>query len=247
MAVVYRHRRNDTNEVFYIGIGNSDVRAYDKVGRSDYWKRIVNKHGREVEIIATDLSLEDACELEIFLISEYGRLDLKKGNLVNMTDGGEGFFGGSHTIDVKEKMSITHTGKKVSDETKRRMSESKKGNKYSLGVCRSKETRLKMSLSRKGKKLSEEHRLKISLGRKGMKLSEETKMKISLSKKGAKHSAEHRAKVSLSKSKLILDTSTGIFYNSLKEAASTFNLNYGTLGHRLRGNLKNNTPLIYVY
>ena len=246
MAVVYRHRRNDTNEIFYIGIGNSKKRASDKVGRSDYWKRIVNKHGRKVEIIATDLSLEDARELEVFLISEYGRLDLNEGNLVNMTNGGDGFFGGSHTKESKEKMSIAHMGKKLSDETKRRMSKSRQGNKYSLGVCPSKETRLKMSLSRKGKKLSKEHRLKISLGRKGIKLSEETKTRISLSKKGVKHSAEHIAKVALAKSKLVLDTSTGVFYNSLKEAAFTFNLNCGTLAHRLRGDLKNNTPLVYV-
>ena len=45
-----------------------------------------------IEIIYKNLSKEDACELEMFLIKEYGRKDLGLGNLVNMTDGGEGLF-----------------------------------------------------------------------------------------------------------------------------------------------------------
>lgn len=73
--VVYRHRRLDTNDVFYIGIGDNK-RAYNKNARSVYWKRIVKKHGYNVEILVTDLSREDACELEILLIQEYGRKDL---------------------------------------------------------------------------------------------------------------------------------------------------------------------------
>lgn len=63
MAIVYQHRRNDTKEIFYIGIGKDYRRMSHKHGRNNYWNNIVSK---------------------------YGRIDLKTGCLVNMTRGGEG-------------------------------------------------------------------------------------------------------------------------------------------------------------
>ena len=42
--------------------------------------------------------------------------------------------------------------KNVSEETKRKLSEAKKGNAYSLGIKRSEETKRKMSEALKGKK-----------------------------------------------------------------------------------------------
>jgi len=91
MAIVYRHRRIDTNEIFYIGIGKNKSRAYQKSKskRSTFWLNIVNKTDYQVEIIAEELTWEEACELEIFLINEYGRKDLGTGSLVNMSEGGE--------------------------------------------------------------------------------------------------------------------------------------------------------------
>ena len=87
--VVYLHRRNDNNSIFYVGMGNSS-RVKDKGHRNDYWNNIVNKFGYYTDVVAKDLSVDDAYELEMFLISELGRKDLKKGDLVNMTDGGDG-------------------------------------------------------------------------------------------------------------------------------------------------------------
>jgi hypothetical protein len=93
MAVVYRHRRLDTNQIFYIGIGKSEKRAYSNTGRNYHWKNITKITKYSVDIIFTNISWEDACELESFLISEYGRRDLNSGSLVNMTDGGDGSIG----------------------------------------------------------------------------------------------------------------------------------------------------------
>lgn len=48
--------------------------------------------------------------------------------------------------------------------------------------------------------------------------------------------------------KLVLNTETGIYYNSAREAAILYNLNPFTLAHKLnpkRTNLRNNTPFIY--
>jgi hypothetical protein len=89
MAVVYRHRDN-LNNVFYVGIGKDKNRAFDYLNRSDFWKRYSNKYGVNPEIIADEIDYDTAKELEILLISEYGRKDLGQGMLVNMTNGGDG-------------------------------------------------------------------------------------------------------------------------------------------------------------
>lgn len=47
-------------------------------------------------------------------------------------------------------------------------------------------------------------------------------------------------------SKIVLDTQTGIFYNSAREAAKALNVNSNTLHGRLNGHKKNNTSLIYA-
>lgn len=154
MAIVYRHRRLDTNEIFYIGIGKTEKRAYFKFNRNKYWNNIINKTEYGVEILYPDISWEDACELEQFLIQEYGRRDLGLGPLVNMTDGGEGTLGNK-----------TFLGKKLSDEHKMNIS---KGNK---GKLKTKEHKEKLSKARKGLKLSDEIKKQLKEKRKNLPAS----------------------------------------------------------------------------
>ena len=97
---VYQHIRNDKKSIFYIGIGKirTDIlattdkmkhyRAYSKQGRNPIWKRIVNKTSYTIEIVKTNLSKQEAINLEIFLIEKYGKIK-NKGLLSNITDGGE--------------------------------------------------------------------------------------------------------------------------------------------------------------
>ena len=73
MYVVYRHIRLDKNQPFYIGIGN-EKGAYSKHGRSNFWKRIVEKTDYEVEILFENLTSEQAKEKEIEFIKLYGRV-----------------------------------------------------------------------------------------------------------------------------------------------------------------------------
>ena len=126
MAVVYQHRRKDTNEIFYIGIGATENRAYDAAGRSKYWKNIVNKVGYEIDILIKNISWEDACIIEKGLIADFGRKDLRLGPLVNLTDGGDGCLGREMTTETREKIAKKHRGRSLSDNHKQRLSEARK-------------------------------------------------------------------------------------------------------------------------
>jgi len=107
MAIIYQHRRKDTNEVFYIGMGKCIGRAYVKQHRNIHWQRIVSKYGYEVDILINGCSYEEAKEIEIGMIKDLGRRDLNTGNLVNMTDGGEGLAGYIFTQELKNTLSIS--------------------------------------------------------------------------------------------------------------------------------------------
>lgn len=102
--LVYAHYTLDTNELFYIGIGD-EVRANNTTKRSEFWKRYYNKHGRRVEILYNNLTLEEAKLKEIELISKYGRINNGTGILVNLTDGGDGSEGYIHSLESKLKLS----------------------------------------------------------------------------------------------------------------------------------------------
>jgi hypothetical protein len=110
MAIVYKHIRLDTNEVFYIGIGSRKRRAYSDYKRSKHWHSVVNKVGYKVELLHEDIDWEKACEIEQELIKLYGRKDLGLGTLVNMTDGGDGRFGTTASEETRHKMSQSHIG-----------------------------------------------------------------------------------------------------------------------------------------
>jgi biotin operon repressor len=109
LAILYRHIRTDKNTPFYIGIGETENRAYDKKCRTKIWKNIAKK-GYETEILFDDLTWEQACEKEKEFIALYGRRDLGTGTLVNLTDGGEGTLGYRHTKEAKEKNRLASLG-----------------------------------------------------------------------------------------------------------------------------------------
>lgn len=228
MALVYRHRRLDTNEIFYIGIELDSVnkiklgrRPYVKCNKSNFWKRITNKTKYSVEIIYDNLSNEDAIELEIFLISEYGRRDLNKGNLVNHTNGGEGIVGFKHSEETILKMKNSAKGRVIS-----------------------KEQRMKISNSNLGKKHTEESKLKISESKIGKKHSDEARLKMSMSAKG--FSKECILNAALSNGKKVIDIETGEIFNSITDASKKSNYSLTSIRRFLNGKLKNKTNLIYL-
>ena len=190
---VYSHITKDTGKIFYIGKGRGN-RAFSE-DRSKLWKNVANKHGWKAVIICDDLTEDEAFEVEKFYIKEYGRIDLGTGNLVNLTDGGEG--PSNPSIETRRKMSISHKGKVLSEEHIKKISLLHKGRK------RSEETRKKISESAKRRVFSEETRQKMSESKKGKRRSAETLLKILEANKGRvsplkgrKHSEESRKKMS---------------------------------------------------
>jgi len=113
VALVYLHKRKDTNQVFYVGIGHTQKRVNQKKGRNyDWYKEVKSSNGFVSEILYNNISWEEACLKEKELISFYGRRDLNSGILVNRTPGGDGvrffgekngMFGKKHTLEVIEK------------------------------------------------------------------------------------------------------------------------------------------------
>lgn len=141
---VYIHRKQSNGEVFYVGKGKNK-RAWSKDGRTDYWHRVVKKHGLVVEIVLSGLQEWYAFELETDLIALYGRKDLNEGCLINMADGGEGASGVIATDDARAKISASRMGMVFSEEHRQNLS------KAHAGKVLTESTKAKMSKYRKGR------------------------------------------------------------------------------------------------
>lgn len=154
----------------------------------------------EHEIVATNLTREEANNLEISLIKELKTKNRQYG--YNLKDGGIG--GGGFSEETLKKMSESHKGIKPSEETIRKRAEKLRGkNNPMYGKHLSEETKRKLSEALRGRKQSEEtirKRAEKLRGENnpnyGKPLSEETKRKLSESHKGMKHSEETKRKIS---------------------------------------------------
>lgn len=168
MAYLYRHIRTDSNVPFYIGIGKDINRAYSVTHRNKHWGSIVGKTSYEIDILFDDITYEFAKEKEKEFIELYKRKE-DGGTLCNITKGGDGVLGLSHTEEAKKKMGEPNRGKTISEWHKKRISE------LHTGRFHSEETKKKMSESAKGKSI-------------GRKVSEETKLNMVASAKRGENS-----------------------------------------------------------
>jgi hypothetical protein len=216
MPVIYRHIRLDKNEPFYIGIGKTDKRAYSKKQRNKLWYNIVNKSEYTVEIVMDNLTWEQACEKEKEFISIYGRKDLGKGTLVNMTDGGDG--NNNFSKEVREKISNAH-----------------KGNQYGKGWKPTKEQIEKIKIGIIGK--CKKNITSFKVGHKAWNKGTKGIMK----KNVTSFSLENPPKAVS-----VIDISTNKIYKTIREAAKDINVNEKTLQSMLKGRFKNKTNIRYA-
>lgn len=160
-------------EPIYVGKGNGR-RARSHLKRTDmhpFVQRLQKmvREGVEPTIIylAEDVDDELALLVEEEAIALYGRKDLGKGPLLNLTNGGEGCGGVKRT-----------------EEQKQRLSKALKGTPRPW--------LREANLGRKWPPRSEEHRKRISESLKGKPISLETKAKLSQSLKGVNKGRTHK-------------------------------------------------------
>ena len=170
---VYHYLREDGSP-YYVGKGIGN-RCYDK------------RHGvnippdrSKIILVKTNLTEQEAFQLEKSEILKFGRKDNQTGILRNKTNGGEGASGSIKTANQKQIIGDFHRGKTLSEETRKKVGLSSLGRKH---PPRTKEFKDNLSKINTGKIMSEEAKNKISKARSGKTLSEEHRRKISQSRK----------------------------------------------------------------
>jgi group I intron endonuclease len=96
----------------------------------------------------------------------------------NLTKGGGGKSGYKHRPESVERTAAAHRGKPLSEEHKRKVSASLKGNKRALGLKHTEETKRAISESQRGMKrrpFTDEHRAKLAEARRGKQASKEAR------------------------------------------------------------------------
>jgi hypothetical protein len=187
---VYAHHRATDGAIFYIGKGTKG-RAYKTHGRNAHWKRVVAKYGYYVTILADNLTESESFEKEMKFIAEFG-----KTALCNMTGGGEGMSGHTHSIATKRKQSesakrvvrseartaklkLMNVGRTASEATRLKMSEARKGYTHSAeaiekmrqkALVRSVETIAKQVAANIGRKRSEDARRNMAAAQAGKRV-----------------------------------------------------------------------------
>lgn len=180
----------ETRRMYYIKLKCvGQVKLYHSIKKYGW-----EKHKFEVIHTCEPNQLDN---LEIYYIEKFKTFNSKYG--LNLRKGGTN---GKHSKESLIKMSNAKRVENLSDETRRRLSESKKGSKNPFYKKEfSKEHRENLSKAGKGRKMSEESKKKLSESRKGIVFSEEHKNNLRLSHLGYKPTDSHRRNLSLAQKK----------------------------------------------
>ena len=166
----YLYRDPKDGTPIYVGKGK-DARALCHFGLKTRLSNVLRKRKKEgyvcVPIINYEVDEATALEMEKFWIDFYGRADLGKGTLFNLTDGGEGQSGAKVSDATKQKLSEAGLRRIQSEASRTKMSASMQGK--NVGKVRSAETKAKLSAASarrgqpsymRGKPMSEEAKAK---------------------------------------------------------------------------------------
>lgn len=287
---VYIYWRLDTNEPFYVGMGHGN--RWKRISnRSNHFERIINKYPVVVEIISNNLTEEEAHGIECWLINElvfeYGysidipnnRSNIKNNHLVNMTWGGEGCSGinpfenktEEEMKEIKRKMSIANSGRKLSESHIKQISERMIGenNPYSKKVICITTGKIFDTIDEGAKYyncdgssiskccksdwktcgvFNNEKLIWMYLEEYKLKTDEEIKRRIDESKKNKLHykNCEHP------RSTKIICLNTNEIFNAIKEGAKKYNINETNIVQCLIKKTKtagkiNGEPLVWMY
>lgn len=137
---VYKHVTND-GRTFYVGKGSGN-RSHDTKHRSQVWKRIVAKHGYNVQIVVNSKDEQFIFNEEVRLIAEYntfvGKDHAPNAWGANLTRGGEGPSGMTLSEEARAKCQEARAKQPPridwhpSEEHKRRIGQAAKGNKHAV-------------------------------------------------------------------------------------------------------------------
>ena len=174
MRHYYTYLYKDTDGTpIYVGKGFAK-RAWSHFKAKSHLGNVLRKrkqNGCTIEPIITYHTNENiALAMEIFWIAVYGRADLGRGTLFNLTDGGEGSAGAIVSAATKAKTSKALIGKK-------------KTKTHSKNI----------SVGKKNKPQSAEHIKAHADAIRGSKASQETKDLLSSQRKNVKKTPEHVA------------------------------------------------------
>lgn len=166
---IYRYTDPSRNEVIYVGQGTKTKKG-DGYQRSRAHKIRTDKHpfvqrlqkmAHEgvypiIDILIEGIDKELADLIEIEAIDKYGRKDLGKGTLLNLTNGGDGAGTGRIVSqEERDKISRDQKGRKKSPETMAKLAGINKGRKHT------EVSRKNMSDAHKGKPLPDGHPFKV--------------------------------------------------------------------------------------
>jgi group I intron endonuclease len=239
-------------EPFYIGKGTDNRDYHSAFDRHNSFKKnkIQSLKKKNIKVfsikVSENLNEKDSFDLEISLIKKIGRRDLKLGPLTNLTDGGDG-----------------RTNIIVSEETKRKISESKKSQNLHNKHTESTKTLLKKINQGENnpfygknhtEEVKEEHSIRISGANHpmwGKKHNEETLKKIRTRRN---ENVDQQKLVQLSKelnSKSVIQmTLDGHFiaeFSSIKEASIQTGCSESIIGKCCRGVIKKPRKFIFEF
>lgn len=173
----YAHIRNDTGKIFYIGLGSVQHRYKTTAKRNNYWKNIVSKAGGfTAEKLAFWNTRQEAASHEMLLIATFKDMGYE---LANISLGGEsGAFGAIRSA-----------------ETRKKMSDARKGIPKIFGRTHSEETKAKISAFHKGKPKSPDAVKRSADAHRGKKRDPAIVEKTAQSHRGKKRSQETKDKM----------------------------------------------------
>ena len=251
--IIYK-TTNLVNSKIYIGQDKNNNPKY--LGSGDLIKRAIKKYGKnsfKKEILKECLNQKELDEYERFFIEKYNSRDLKIG--YNISIGGKNgtTLNRNMSEETKKKISQSKIGVKFSKEHKKNLSEAHMGKKIS------EETKKKMSNSspykntKKGN-LDNNIKEKISLSKKGKKMSEETKKKMSETHKGIKNSfygKKHTEETLLKMKKPIIqiDINDNFIkeWSGVNEAARSLGIRQSGISLVLSGKYKITSGFKFIY